>query len=907
MNHRSIFPPVLGLALTLGASVIAHAETQVSLSTGANVNALFNSGTKVTGGGIDLGGYAFAENLTGTSLVWSGSTFKFGSSGTPNGASNDTVTLPAGNFATLKLLAAGVNGNQQNQTFVVTYTDGTTTTINQSLSDWFYPQQYPGESKAVTTAYRVSATGATSAGPCFIYGYTFAINPAKTVKSIKLPANRDVVVMGMTLDPGASSVTSVNLAAASNVYGLFNNGSKIIEGGIDGGNYALSETLTGTSVTWSGSTFKLGSAGTANAASGTTVALPAGKFSMLKFLAVGVSGSQPNQAFVVTYSDGSTATLHQGISDWFYPVNFAGESIAVTASYRLVLNGSTSPGPAYVYGYSLAVDDTKTIKSVKLPSNRNVVVLGMTLTGTASSVAVITPPAPVTGTSTTTTASGSTTTGTATSGSGSSTTSGSGSSSTGSSSGSTGGTAAAPVAAGGITIDVSKKLSTISGNQLGLNLASAFDITQGNVLQALQTMGARMVRWPGGSNSDASHWKTMTYCDGAYQNPNSTFDNFMQGIVKSGSMQAAITVNYGSNQACTGGGDPTEAAAWVAYAKSKGYNSNVHYWTVGNEVYGGWEYDLHAQKNDPGTYAAAVAGSNGYYQLMKNADSTAQVGVVVEGMPGSWDNTVLTEAPYDFVELHWYAQQNGSESDSYLLTQAPADLRDQLATLREELSSAGKPNAPIMLGEFNSVNQNPGKQTMSVVNALFIGMTFGEVLNNGVAVATAWFGYDNSCHTTANNSSALYGWQNFGGYQLITENWQGCGNSPAHAGITTFPAGYAQGLVAQFAQPGGSMLSAAVGTGLPNIRAYASSNTSGGYSVMLFNLSATATTTVAINLANAGSNSYTATTQTYGKAQYDTSKSNVWTGPVSQSLGTVNGAAGSVTLPPYSMTVLQLK
>jgi len=56
----------------------------------------------------------------------------------------------------------------------------------------------------------------------------------------------------------------------------------------------------------------------------------------------------------------------------------------------------------------------------------------------------------------------------------------------------------------------------------------------------------------------------------------------------------------------------------------------------GNEVYGGWEYDLHAQKNDPGTYAAAVAGSNGYYQLMKNADSTAQVGVVVEGMPGSW-------------------------------------------------------------------------------------------------------------------------------------------------------------------------------------------------------------------------------------------------------------------------------
>ena len=836
--------------------------------------------------------------------MWSGSTFKFGSAGTPNGASSDTVALPAGNFATLKLLATGVNGNQANQVFVVTYTDGTTTTINQSLSDWFYPQSFPGESRAISTAYRVAAAGTTSTGPCFIYGYTFAINAAKTVKSIKLPANRDVVVVGMTLDSGVSSVTSVNLAAASNVYGLFDNGSKVLDGGIDGGNYALSETLTGTSVTWSGSTFKLGSAGTANAASGTSVALPAGKFSALKFLAVGVNGSQPNQAFVVTYSDGSTATLHQGISDWFFPVKFAGESIAVTASYRLTANGSTSPGPAYLYGYSLAIDDTKTIKSVKLPSNRDVVVLGMTLTGTPT-VAVISPPTPVTGPSTTKTGSGSTTTGTGTSSGGSSTTSGSGSTSSGSSGSGT--TVSSTPSSGGITIDVSKKLSTITGNQLGLNLASFNDITQGNVLQAVQSVGARMVRWPGGSNADGGHWKTLTYCDGAYQNPNSTFDNFMRGIVQAGSMQAAITVNYGSNQACTGGGDPAEAAAWVAYAKSKGYNSNVHYWTVGNEVYGGWEYDLHAKKNDPGTYAAAVSGSSGYYQLMKNADSTAQVGVVVEGIPGTWDNTVLTKAPYDFVELHWYAQQNGSESDAYLLTQAPTDLRDQLATLREELSSAGKPNAPIMLGEFNSVNQNPGKQTMSVVNALFMGMTFGEVLNNGVALATTWFGYDNSCHTTANNSSALYGWQNFGGYQLTTENWQGCGNSSAHAGITTFPAGYAQGLVAQFAQPGGSMLSAAVGTGLPNIRAYASSTPSGGYSVMLFNLSATATTTVAVNLANAGSNSYTATTQTYGKAQYDNSKNNVWTGPVSQSLGTVNGATGSVTLPPYSMTVLQLK
>ena len=66
MNHRSLLSPTIGLALTLGATALAHAETQVSLSTGANVNALVNSGSKVGGGGVDMGGYAYAENLTGT-------------------------------------------------------------------------------------------------------------------------------------------------------------------------------------------------------------------------------------------------------------------------------------------------------------------------------------------------------------------------------------------------------------------------------------------------------------------------------------------------------------------------------------------------------------------------------------------------------------------------------------------------------------------------------------------------------------------------------------------------------------------------------------------------------------------------------------------------------------------------
>jgi hypothetical protein len=58
------------------------------------------------------------------------------SGATHDAVSNTTIPLPAGNYATLKLLGSAVNGKQANQSFVVTYTDGTTTTITQSLSDW---------------------------------------------------------------------------------------------------------------------------------------------------------------------------------------------------------------------------------------------------------------------------------------------------------------------------------------------------------------------------------------------------------------------------------------------------------------------------------------------------------------------------------------------------------------------------------------------------------------------------------------------------------------------------------------------------------------------------------------------------------------------------------------------------
>jgi hypothetical protein len=116
------------------------------------------------------------------------------------GAGN-TITLPAGNYSSLLLLATGVNGAQLSQTFKVTYSDGSSATFTQSLSDWFYPSNYPGEVTALTMPYRNAASGVKDNRTFELYEYTFALSNTKTVSSIALPPGSNVKVFAIALQP----------------------------------------------------------------------------------------------------------------------------------------------------------------------------------------------------------------------------------------------------------------------------------------------------------------------------------------------------------------------------------------------------------------------------------------------------------------------------------------------------------------------------------------------------------------------------------------------------------------------------------------------------------------------------------------------------------------------------------
>jgi hypothetical protein len=463
---------------------------------------------------------------------------------------------------------------------------------------------------------------------------------------------------------------------------------------------------------------------------------------------------------------------------------------------------------------------------------------------------------------------------------------------------------AEPLAAGAtLAVHSGSPGATIDARVLGANFGAWFDITQSGIAQTLTNGGFTAARWPGGSASDQFHWQTNTLCNGGYFNSNSTFDNFINDVAQPAKLDVAVTLDYGSNSACNAGGDPTEAAAWVGYSNVT-HNYGVKYWTVGNEVYGGWEYDLHSKPHDAATYASAVA--NGYYPDIKAVDPTSQVGVVVQpGWSPAWDPIVLSQAQYDFVEFHYYAQAPGQESDSYLISQAPQALTASIQAVQQDLAAAGHGSTPIYVGELGSVYSNPGKQSTSITQALYAGQVLGELMNDGVFRATWWLAYGGCSDPSSGNfSKSLYGFQNFGGYMIFSDGTPeyGCPNATEVPRGTPLPTVRAYQLMSQVAVSGEHVLGTALGgSSKANVRAYAMTHGS-GYGVVLFNLDKSATIPVSVSIDGLAKGSKLVTT-TYGKAQYAKSKDNIWAAPASKTTGKWNGPF-TVKLPAWSMTVV---
>ena len=93
-----------------------------------------------------------------------------------------------------------------------------------------------------------------------------------------------------------------------------------------------------------------------------------------------------------------------------------------------------------------------------------------------------------------------------------------------------------------------------------------------------------------------------------------------------------------------------------------------------------------------------------------------------------------------------------------------------------------------MATEYNSVYTNPGKQSTSLVNGLFVADSLGSLFDSGYSGGFIW-DLRNGWDTGENNSNLLYGWREGGDYGHLGDPND---NSPPATGpYVAYPGYYA--------------------------------------------------------------------------------------------------------------------
>lgn len=469
-------------------------------------------------------------------------------------------------------------------------------------------------------------------------------------------------------------------------------------------------------------------------------------------------------------------------------------------------------------------------------------------------------------------------------------------------------------------VDAAGVIRTADARWFGLNTAvwdNDFDTVANS--NELREIGTTTMRFPGGSLSDEYNWATDMSIGQSFQWATS-FNAFMQIATNLGA-RAFITVNYGT-------GTSNEAAAWVASANITNH-CNFKYWEVGNECYGSWETDSNSLPHDPYTYALRAAS---YIQAMKAKDPTIKIGAVavpgedsytnypaesvtnpVTGQTHSgWTPVMLTEFRKlgifpDFLIYHFYAEytssgSNSTDSDPLLLQVAGnpcptvySDWASAAASLRQQLSdytgTAGT-NIELCVTENNSDAGASGKQSTSIVNALYQADSLGQLMKTEFN-SLIWWDLRNGPIGPSSGGDfdpSLYGWRTIGDLGIIDST------------NNAYPTFYSEKLLQSFVRPGDSVLNAS--SDYTDLSAYAARKADGALALLVINKTPTNILNAQVSLTNFAPWTV-ATVRTYGIPQDDATQTNgpaiaqdIYTNP------TPAAASFTNTFPPYSLTLL---
>jgi hypothetical protein len=464
-----------------------------------------------------------------------------------------------------------------------------------------------------------------------------------------------------------------------------------------------------------------------------------------------------------------------------------------------------------------------------------------------------------------------------------------------------------------VTVDNSDNVHLVDPRMFALNTAIwDGDFAQPSTVNVLNADQIRALRFPGGSASDEYHWAT-NLSDGSSVQWATDFDSFESTAQQVTPVpQVYITANYGS-------GTPAEAAAWVQDANVT-HHWGVKYWEIGNEMYGSWENDTNNRPHDPVTYANRFVQ---FWTAMKAIDPTIKIGAVAvtgEDSFANYSDEVVTNprtgethsgwtpvllatlaqlgVTPDYLIYHRYEQNPGQENDTALLTSAvtwPNDAADLRQQLSDYLGAAGA-GVELDCTENNSVSSNPGKQTTSLVNGLYLADSLGNILQTEFN-SLVWWDLRNGPENGNNNSPLLYGWRNYGDYGTVAG-----GSAGLLLPSTLYPTAEVGQLLTHFARGGEEVVGAT--SNYWGLGAYAVRGTDNTLRVMLINKNSSATLSANINLQNWGASFSQITAYQYGKTQDNAAMAGTGNQSPTKTTVAASGPTFTYRAPPYSVTVL---
>jgi hypothetical protein len=426
----------------------------------------------------------------------------------------------------------------------------------------------------------------------------------------------------------------------------------------------------------------------------------------------------------------------------------------------------------------------------------------------------------------------------------------------------------------------------------------------------LNEAGFQCLRYPGGSESDSYNWVSNTTGTGADTTTWVLNFNMFAHVATNIGANIVITANYGT-------GTPAEAAAWVSDSNVTNHYG-FKYWEIGNEIYGSWETDSNVYPHDPYTYATRAQA---YIQQMRAADTNIKIGVVVttgEDSYANYTNHPATNAATgqvhygwtpvllstlsqlgvtpDFAISHVYPE-SGSDSDPLLLQGSTwASTASNLRGMITDYFGPGGTNIELLCTENNSDSGPVGKQSVSLVNALYYADSLSQLMQTEIN-AHIWWDLRNGPGTNAaadangDYDPTLYGWRMYGDFGMM----DGQGTSLTDR----YPTYFAAKLMQYFVRGGDTVLSATSDYSL--LSAYAIRRTNGALTLLAISKDSVSNITANIVLDKFAPAS-SATIYSYGANQDNAAE----TGTGSCDLATNSFSVSSnfnYTFAPYSLTV----